>query len=250
MEVNPLVFETSASTDSAIWANGGAKVGIIFQSANFFGCFLGKGVKLMGEVGDLVFGEVVSAFVLCGFAVLDCAGWAVVDACEAHCAVAEPLGAVLGEAGVLCGAVLGAFSAGYALCCGVEWGVGAAEFFEEWIYDFCFEGGECAFGDEGDLAAVFDVGDYFLDFCLCLPEFLALGVFGVGVESGEEDVGVWHLEGECGFCFDGAECFLAHFDCEAGVVAAGYGDVAVGCGGVVVEVVFCDEVEYDCGDSP
>ena len=30
MDVTPLVFETSASTDSAIWAFAGAKIGNIF----------------------------------------------------------------------------------------------------------------------------------------------------------------------------------------------------------------------------
>ena len=40
MEVNQLVFETSASTDSAIWAtflNCDAKVSLFFEPANFWG---------------------------------------------------------------------------------------------------------------------------------------------------------------------------------------------------------------------
>ena len=43
MEVNPLVFETSASTDSAIWAYAlagsvkcGAKISLTFQTRNSF----------------------------------------------------------------------------------------------------------------------------------------------------------------------------------------------------------------------
>ena len=35
--IAPLVFETSASTDSAIWAFAVAKVLIIFELTNFFG---------------------------------------------------------------------------------------------------------------------------------------------------------------------------------------------------------------------
>ena len=51
MEVNPLVFETSASTDSAIWAFrsiedcfsiADAKVRLFFISPNFFETFLQK----------------------------------------------------------------------------------------------------------------------------------------------------------------------------------------------------------------
>ena len=36
MEVNPLVFETSASTDSAIWALADAKVSYFSKLTNFF----------------------------------------------------------------------------------------------------------------------------------------------------------------------------------------------------------------------
>ena len=39
MEVNPLVFETSASTDSAIWAFGGAKIQRFFDLSSIFALF-------------------------------------------------------------------------------------------------------------------------------------------------------------------------------------------------------------------
>ena len=50
--IAPLVFETSASTDSAIWANTtllicGAKVLIIFELTNFLVTFFSKNAFLM-----------------------------------------------------------------------------------------------------------------------------------------------------------------------------------------------------------
>ena len=45
--IAPLVFETSASTDSAIWAFAVAKVLIIFELTNFLGTFFSKNAFLM-----------------------------------------------------------------------------------------------------------------------------------------------------------------------------------------------------------
>ena len=45
--IAPLVFETSASTDSAIWAFAVAKVLIIFELTNFLVTFFSKNAFLM-----------------------------------------------------------------------------------------------------------------------------------------------------------------------------------------------------------
>ena len=45
--IAPLVFETSASTDSAIWAIAGAKVQIKIEITNFLGTFFSKNAFLM-----------------------------------------------------------------------------------------------------------------------------------------------------------------------------------------------------------